>query len=243
VSASPDNVQEDRGFDEDRKKPAAEDTIPESMSVRNSALLAGMVTVAIALFSAGMVFSISDRDDLSQLLLDLPQSIESFFWRNQKTEAKALRKGKEAGPLLEAAPGEHEKDLTEPGSGTLAGPYQEEETRPAGEGLVREASQEAKGEEEKVPASGHRTLESVPTLVVTVQKGDTVSRILKRQFGRSGKILMGGVRELNPEVEDLDVIRVGQKIRLPLSLEVAYEIQTIQNGSDLSIEEKSADFR
>lgn len=239
LSVRPDNVQEDRTFNKIRKQHEAKNTTPENMSLWHSALLAAMVTTAIALFSAGMVFSVSGKDNVPGLPLELPQTIESFFWRNQKIEVKALPKSKKSRSLIEEAANEHEKDQTEPRGGELATNYQEEETRPAGEESTRKLSQEATEQEDKDPAYHHRIIERVPTLVVMVQKGDTISRILERQFGRSGRILMGAVRELNPEIEDLDWIRVGQKIRLPLKPEVADHIQTKGGRSGLPIEERT----
>jgi hypothetical protein len=92
------------------------------------------------------------------------------------------------------------------------------------------------GEEDKDLADDGRLVQTVPTVVVTVQKGDTIHQILKGRFGKSGTILMGLVRKLNPEIEDLALIRVGQKIRLPLNLETADQIQPIYRRSDLAIE-------
>lgn len=238
VSAGPGNVQEDRVGDKVRKKPGAETTTPEYMSLRHSALLAAMVTTALAVVSAGMVFSLSGGDTMSRPGLGLPQTIESFFWRNQKTEVKAFPNGKKARPLIEEAASGHEKDQTEPRSGEFGVKYREEETRPVGEELRGNRSHEATEEKGKDADYERGMLESVPTRVVAVQKGDTIHRILKRQFGKSAKILIGAVRELNPEIENLNWIRVGQKVRLPLNLDVAKEIQTTRGRSDLTTREK-----
>ncbi len=236
-SVRPRDVQEDTVLDRVDKEPEAQDRIPEGMSLWYSVLLTAILTAAIALFSAGMVFSPSSVGNVPRLLLELPQTLESFFWRNQKTEVKAVPDGKKAGSLAEEAAADHGKTQIQGLGGESTGKYGEEEIRSGGQELRGKLSQEERGEVDKHPTYEHRILESPPTRVVTVQKGDTVSRILKRQFGESGKILMGAVRELNPEIEDLDLIRVGQKIRLPLNLEVADEIQRIRGRSDLSIGE------
>ncbi len=59
--------------------------------------------------------------------------------------------------------------------------------------------------------------------VVTFQEGDTMSSILIREFGRVDEHLLRAVKILNPEIEDLDQIGVGQKIRLPGNPKEAYE--------------------
>lgn len=238
VSPGPSNVQEDRVGDKVRKKPGAETTAPEYMSLWHSALLAAMVTTALAIVSAGMVFFLSGGDTTSRLVLGLPQTIESFFWRNQKTEVRAFPNGKKARSLIEQAASRHEKDQTEPRSREFGVKYREEEARPVGEELRGNRSHEATEEKDKDADYERGILESLPTRVVAVRKGDTIHRILKRQFGKSAKILIGAVRELNPEIEDLDWIQVGQKVRLPLNLDVAKEIQTTRGRSGLTIREK-----
>jgi hypothetical protein len=233
LSASPHNVQEGRVLDNVPKRAGDKSTLRENVLLSHSALFAAMVTTAIALFSAVAVFS--GKDKVPPLFLGLPKTTESCFSRNQTTEVKAFLKGKKARSFIEAAASEHEKDETEPLSGELGGKYQEQETRPAGDELPGTLKQKVTGQEDKDPTDEHRVTENVPTLVVRVQKGDTLYGILKRQFGKSGKILTGAVRELNPDIEDLDRIRVGQKIRLPVNLEVAYGIHTMRGRSDLSI--------
>lgn len=50
---------------------------------------------------------------------------------------------------------------------------------------------------------------------VLAGQGDTVHRILLREFGRVDTRLLEAVERLNPEIEDLDRISVRQEIRLP----------------------------
>ncbi len=235
---SPDDSQEDRMFEKVCRKPASGNTIPEDMSPWHSALLAAMVTTAIAVFSAGLVLSLSGKDNVPPLFSESPETIELFYRRNQETGVKTFRKGKKAGFLIEEASSAHEKGQRRSVSRGFTGNYQEEETRPRGKELAKKLNQGSTERKEKNSALEERITESVPKLVVRVRKGDTISRILKRQFGRSDMILMDAVRELNPEIEDLDRIGVGQKIRLPRNLETAYKILTMPERSGLSIGEK-----
>lgn len=235
VSAGPGNVQEDRVGDRVPQKPGAENTIPESMSVWHSVLLAAMLTTAVAIGSARMVFSLSGGETMSGLVSGLPRTIESFFWRSQKTEVKVFPNVKKTSSLVEETASRHERDQTGPRSGEFGGKYRNEERRPVGESLRGNRIHEATEEKDKDADYERGILESIPTRIVTVQKGDTIYRILKRQFGKSGKILIGAVRELNPEIENLDWIIVGQKVRLPPSLDVAEEIQKTRGRSDITI--------
>jgi general secretion pathway protein A len=50
---------------------------------------------------------------------------------------------------------------------------------------------------------------------VVAEKGDTVGQILLRELGRMDLGLLEEVRQLNPEIEDIDRIAVGQEIRIP----------------------------
>ncbi|NIM98378.1 MAG: hypothetical protein GTO24_09960 [candidate division Zixibacteria bacterium] len=54
---------------------------------------------------------------------------------------------------------------------------------------------------------------------VLAEEGDTVGQILLRELGRMDVGLLETVRELNPEIEDIDRIAVGQEIRIPLEHE------------------------
>jgi hypothetical protein len=231
---SPHIIQEDRLVDKIPQATKQKGAIPENLPLSHSALLAAMVTTAMALFTSGMVSS--DKANVLPFFLRLPQTIESSSWRNQKREVKAFPRENKARPPFHGVIRGHDKDQADPLGGEVGGKHQEEETRPSGNQLVEVLSQEAEVEEDKRPGYEDRTTEKLPTLIVTVQNGDTLYGILKRRFGKSGKILMDAVRKLNPDIEDLDRIRVGQKIRLPVNLEVAYDIQTIRGGSDLSME-------
>jgi len=56
-------------------------------------------------------------------------------------------------------------------------------------------------------------------VTVFAEEGDTVGQILLRELGRTDVGLLETVRELNPEIEDIDRIAVGQEIRIPLENE------------------------
>jgi len=231
-AASRDSVQEDRALENVRKEPAANEAVRKDIFLSHSVFLAAVVTTTIALFSAGMVFS--GKYDVARLGLELPQAIESFLWRNKKTDVKVFVGGQEAGSLTKGLANKRANKETRPLSGALAEKYQEEETKPANKKLREVLTEESPGEKDKDPVNDQSPLESTPTLLVTVRKGDTIHGILKRQFGKSNELLMNAVRELNPEIDDMNWIRLGQRIRIPLNLEVAYEIERIHKRPELS---------
>jgi general secretion pathway protein A len=74
----------------------------------------------------------------------------------------------------------------------------------------------------------------LPVLILTVKKGDTVGRLLKNRFGTLDKTLIAAVRMLNPELDSLDQLRIGQSIRLPLNREAADDIEKRLQGSPSS---------
>ena len=218
-----DSVEEDSLIESIREKLRANEAVSVNMS--HSVLLAAVITAAIAVLSGAMVFS--SNEDGAGFPLDLPQRIESLLWKDRETEVEAF-----AGNLLtDKNPSEETRPLT-------AEPPDEcpkEEARPENqrvtEALVVERMRE-KGRDPALPVG--RT----PNLLVTVKKGDTIHGILERKFGRSNKVLRNAVQALNPEIEDMNWIRVGQRIRLPLNLEVAYEIERIHKRAKCSAAER-----
>jgi hypothetical protein len=206
----------------------------EDMSLWHSALLAALVTTAIALFSAAMVFLPSGTDIAQGLLSQLPSTIEPFSWKNQKTAVDVLQQDKTGRSRVEDVTNQDEKEERTIPIGERVAGYQKEQIPPADEELIAKPDQGVTGAEGRDLAYEERF---VPTLVVTVQKGDTIYRILRERFGQSSKGLLEAVRELNPEIEDLDLIRVGQVIRLPSRLQVSDQIQTIGGRSDFMIRE------
>jgi hypothetical protein len=201
----------------------------EDMSLWHSALLAALVTTAIALFSAAMVFSPSGTDIAQGLLSQLPPTIEPFSWKNQNTAVDVLQQDKTGRPRVEEVANQDEKEERTIPIGERAAGYQKEQIPPPGEELIAKLDQEKTGAEARDLAYEERF---VPTLVVTVQKGDTIYRILRQRFGQSSKGLLEAVRELNPEIEDLDLIRVGQVIRLPSSSNDREEVRLHDTGGD-----------
>jgi len=63
-----------------------------------------------------------------------------------------------------------------------------------------------------------------PGIRVTIAKeGDSISMIIVREFGRLDAHLLEAVKRLNPEIEDINQIVVGQEIKLPLDPREAYK--------------------
>ena len=52
--------------------------------------------------------------------------------------------------------------------------------------------------------------------IYTVEKGDYLSRIAYDAYGRSSFTILNAIKDRNPEIEDLDVIDIDQKIVLPV---------------------------
>ena len=113
--------------------------------------------------------------------------------------------------------------------GERVGGYQKGQIPPAGGELIAKLDQEVTGAEVRDLAYEERF---VPTLDVTVQKGDTIYRILRERFGQPSKGLLEAVRELNPELEDLVLIRAGQVIRRPSSSNDRGEVRLHDTGGD-----------
>jgi hypothetical protein len=61
----------------------------------------------------------------------------------------------------------------------------------------------------------------------TVSEGDYLIKVLRREFGLSDEIIYWAalklIRELNPEVENFDILGQGQSIRIPSNLLALYE--------------------
>ena len=58
--------------------------------------------------------------------------------------------------------------------------------------------------------------EAKPIQIVVVKRGDTLTRIIDRTYGKYDKGILGTVLHVNPEIQDPDQISVGQAIKLPL---------------------------
>jgi hypothetical protein len=180
-----------------------------------------------------MVFSFSNGDMVQVLPFNLPHIFELTARNDQEGDLKVFHQDKKAESVVDELTSEQKKKET---SIPTEEPGRKQEkadvtTLAVGE-LGGEFSQEATGEENRGLPYEEGVARTVSTVVVTVQNGDTIHGILKTRFDKSGKILTDAVRELNPEIEDLDVIRVGQEIRLPLNLEMATWIQSPGRGLD-----------
>ncbi len=58
-------------------------------------------------------------------------------------------------------------------------------------------------------------LDGIPFTRVVVRGGDSVSGIAMRKYGQAGYTILDLLKLANPEVQDIDLITVGQTIRLP----------------------------
>ncbi len=71
--------------------------------------------------------------------------------------------------------------------------------------------------------------ESSEIRIVIARKGDTISQIIFREFGRVDAHLLQATQRLNPAIEDLDQIFVGQKVSLPADPRKLYENPGLQS--------------
>lgn len=68
---------------------------------------------------------------------------------------------------------------------------------------------------EPAPPPGVPSLDGVPFTRITVQTGDSVSSIAQRTYGQATPTVIDLLMLANPHIRDIDVIAVGQVIRLP----------------------------
>jgi type II secretory pathway predicted ATPase ExeA len=68
---------------------------------------------------------------------------------------------------------------------------------------------------------------SGPTRVVTVQSKQTIFQFCVEIIGRYDDKTLGKIRELNPGLDDLEHIEIGQKIRIPVMNQVPRMIQVV----------------
>ena len=186
------------------QKPAANQAVCKDMSLSRSILIAAIVTTAIALFASGIVFS----RKYDEVEVDL-----------ENRDVRVLVETQGARSHTQVTANKHPIEKTRPSSGSMTAKSQEEETNPRDRELTVKPTQELIGEGNSDLTQECNRLETARTMVVTVQKGDTIYFILKRRYGESSGILLDTVGELNPEIDDLNLIRAGQKLRLPLKME------------------------
>jgi hypothetical protein len=192
------------------QKPAANQAVCKDMSLWRSIFIAAVVTTAIALFSSGIVFS-RKYDEVG---VDL-----------EKRDVKASVEGQGERSLTQVVANKRPNRETRASSGSVEAKSEEEEANRAGKEPMVKLNQEVTGKENSGLSQEGNPLETARTVVVTIQKGDTIHLILKRRYGESSGILLDTVGELNPEIDDLDLIRAGQKLRLPLKLGTGNQIE------------------
>lgn len=81
---------------------------------------------------------------------------------------------------------------------------------------------------EPEPPRGAPRLDGVPFARVTVRSGDSISGIALRKYGQATATILDLLKLANPQIRDIDVIVVGQTLRLP-QLSDAFPI--ISDGS------------
>jgi len=119
-------------------------------------------------------------------------------------------------------------DVRDPGAEETAVPGLSEGARPVASGLAGAVpparSRKNDGEELEEPRvpEAPAVSQSPEARTVTVGKGDTLGRIIFREYGRVDTHLLRAVQELNPDITDIDTIFVGQQVGLPADLEQAY---------------------
>ncbi len=62
---------------------------------------------------------------------------------------------------------------------------------------------------------GALRLDGVPFARMTVQAGDSISGIAQRKYGQATPTILDLLKLANPQIQNIDVIQVGQTIRLP----------------------------
>jgi len=72
-----------------------------------------------------------------------------------------------------------------------------------------------KGARDPQPPQTAGVAENLAIRVAIANQGDTVSQIILREFGRVDAHFLEAVKKLNPEIEDINQIVVGQEIKLP----------------------------
>jgi LysM repeat protein len=67
----------------------------------------------------------------------------------------------------------------------------------------------------KNPQAIPSTKSSEAPLLVTVKKGESISKIATEIYGTSNDIVLAQIKKHNPHVKDLNVIGVGEQILFP----------------------------
>jgi general secretion pathway protein A len=80
------------------------------------------------------------------------------------------------------------------------------------------------------PGRATRTAERASRGAAALREGDTVSELVLEHYGRHSWLALDLIHEMNPAIEDLDVVPAGQTLRLP-SLSLAGLLRTNGDGS------------
>jgi general secretion pathway protein A len=202
---------------------------------RHSIVYASLVIILIGLVTTGVILFLSGKFNIPQRFLKPFETVKPFLKGESRDE------GKDTG-LENIRVIIEEKDKTEPKPQSRADVPGDADT---GERLplkTKHASTEAQSKGGLIPdslvaefiplkgplqetngRSGDSEVYVMPagasgllTRETVIREGDTVSRIILREFGRVDGPLLEAVRRVNPELEDLDEISVGQRIRVPI---------------------------
>ncbi|NIM96523.1 MAG: AAA family ATPase, partial [candidate division Zixibacteria bacterium] len=107
---------------------------------------------------------------------------------------------------------------------THESPQAPEETRPAETRVIRNSLLElTQVSRERETFQVPRPSGSPKTRLVSAREGDSIGQIVFREFGRVDGHLIQTTQNLNPEIENINQISVGQTIRLPGDLEEVYQ--------------------
>ncbi|MFP3928716.1 MAG: AAA family ATPase [Desulfobacteraceae bacterium] len=141
------------------------------------------------------------RPESRELLISL---IPGHATRN----AKVVEKIPLQEPLVAGTGGDRERTEVEPGE-------------PPAPVLEPEAGEEEKSalripEPEELPGPEKSAPEDLPEeRVVVVKQGDSLARLAAEVYGRADEEILDLIQRRNPEIEDINSIRVGQKILFP----------------------------
>jgi len=173
--------------------------------ISSAPLVTILVLILIVLVAGGVGYFLVSGHPLSKPF----QGIRSFLQSGQEIE------GVDPVPAREEA-------VDEKGEGIR--PSLQMETEQQGESLLprpepmreREPDRAEELTRAEISFKNQGGVGTTEIRIATAREGDTLGTIILREFGRVNEQLLMAIQELNPEIEDLDRIVVGQKIRLPL---------------------------
>ncbi len=168
-------------------------------------LYAAFATILIGILAAGMVFLLLQNRSSSRRI----ETNQPFLQRNHTIENKDTN-------LARVEKIKEEKGVIQP---LLQSKTELPDVFTAEKTPMMDPQGKAAGDLGKTATSQPLSAaESQAIRIAIVGVGDSISEIIFREFGRVDEDLLEEVRELNPEIEDLNWIHAGQKIRLPRAL-------------------------